>query len=394
MKILFLTDNFLPHWGGSRVIFYNICKNLPPGEIVVLTRYTKNSKEFDKKQDFKIYRILLFTLPKKFFGVFYQIPIYLFLFFATLFVICRERPQILFVGESLPSGFIAYLIKKMLALPYVVFTFAEDITILSMFKRESRIQHSVLNSADKVIATCSFIEGFLRKEIGIPPQRILKILPGIGEEIINFQIDRDRLSKIKSELQLEDKKVIFTCARLIERKGVDNVIKSLPRVIEKIPNLIYLIGGEGEHRKNLENLVRLHRLERYVRFIGKIHHYKDLPYFYALCDIFIMPSRRLKNQDVEGFGLVFLEAGVFEKPVIGPNIGGPTDAVLDGITGLQIDPYDIDEISQALIKILSDREFAQNLGRNARKRVIDEFRWPEKVRVIYDLARNIKRLYA
>ena len=120
---------------------------------------------------------------------------------------------------------------------------------------------------------------------------------------------------------MEGKKVIFSCARLIERKGIDNVIQALPRVVENIPQVIYLIGGDGEYRNRLEGLVKENELNEYVRFLGNINHYEELPYFYALCDVFILPSRQLESFDIEGFGIVYLEANAFGKPVIGPNIG-------------------------------------------------------------------------
>jgi phosphatidylinositol alpha-1,6-mannosyltransferase len=393
MKILLITDNFLPHLGGSRIFFYNLCKCLPKKEISVLTRCAKKAENFDRNQPFKIYRVYLFKLSRKIFWTFYELPIYFNLFFSALFIIKKEKIKIVWAGETLPCGLVALLLKKILGLPYIIFTFAEDITILSKLNRERKIGWYVLRNADLVIATCSFVENLLKEKVKVDSKKIVKILPGIDEEIINFKLDEEKIIHYKKELGLDNKKVLFTCARLIERKGIDNVIKTLPLIKEKIPNVIYLIAGEGEYKNKLEDLVKKEGLEIYVKFLGNLDHYKELPYFYYLCDIFIMPSRQLENYDIEGFGLVFLEAGAFEKPVIGPNIGGPTDAIVDKVTGLQVNPYDINEIAKAIITLLSDKEYAEKLGKKARQRVIDEFRWQDRADKIYRITQKIVNGY-
>jgi phosphatidylinositol alpha-1,6-mannosyltransferase len=112
-----------------------------------------------------------------------------------------------------------------------------------------------------------------------------------------------------------------------------------------------------------------------VIFSGRVSD-DELPEFYALGDVFAMPSRaRLDSYDVEGFGLVFLEAGASAKPVVAGRSGGIEDAVVDGFTGLIVDPSDVRDISQALIRLLTNNELRSMLGRQGRERVQKEFTW-------------------
>ena len=95
-----------------------------------------------------------------------------------------------------------------------------------------------------------------------------------------------------------------------------------------------------------------------------------------------MPCRELNNGDIEGFGIVFLEAGMYEKPVIGGRSGGAVEAVEQGVNGLLVDPNSINEIAQALISLLTNKDKAQSLGEKGRKRVFDKFNWREQSKKI------------
>jgi len=138
-----------------------------------------------------------------------------------------------------------------------------------------------------------------------------------------------------------------------------------------------LIIGDGALRKELEDLVKKLKLSEHVIFVGYIaHEDEDLLKYYTACDVFIMPSREIKEKgDVEGFGIVYLEANACGKPVIGGKSGGVVDAIEDGVTGLLVDPQNINDISKALIKLLINKEYSSELGVTGRKRVEKEFNW-------------------
>jgi phosphatidylinositol alpha-1,6-mannosyltransferase len=131
----------------------------------------------------------------------------------------------------------------------------------------------------------------------------------------------------------------------------------------------YVVAGAGPEEPRLRDLAREVGCAAHVRFIGSVSG-EDLEALYAACDIFVMPSRALAQRDgVEGFGIVFLEAGACAKPVVGGRSGGISDAVLDGVTGLLVDPTDAAELEAVLIRLLDDPVEARRLGAQGRQRV-------------------------
>lgn len=388
-KILFIADNFLPHVGGSRIMFYNICRRLPAGEVFVLTKFLRGSGGFDRRQKFKIFRVFLFKLPLEIFGFLSETPLYISLFVSAIFAVLVNKSKIIFAGEALPCGLIAFLFKKFFGIPYVVFTFAEDVTIVSKLNRERIIQWMVLREADVIIATCSFVRNLL-EEIGVKPNKIKMVLPGVEDRF--FRQDNNGISALRRELGITDRRVVLTVARLIKRKGHHKVIEALPEIIKLVPNVVYLIIGKGEEEEDLKKLVREKNLGDYVKFIGGIPYYEDrLLSYYSMCDLFIMPNRTLSDGDIEGFGLVFIEAGAFGKPVIGGNTGGTSDSIIDGVTGLRINSEDVNGIASAVIRILTDTDYARRLGEAGRRRAESEFRWQDRADTIYQISQRIAK---
>jgi phosphatidylinositol alpha-1,6-mannosyltransferase len=147
----------------------------------------------------------------------------------------------------------------------------------------------------------------------------------------------------------------------------------LPEVLQKIPNLKYLIVGKGPEKTRLESIVRELGIQERVIFTGFVEH-TALPSYYCLCDLFTMPSC-VADENFESFGIVFAEASACGKPVIGSKTGGISDAVVDGVTGLLVEPNDVKGIGQALISLLTDGQLALTIGKNGRARVENELTW-------------------
>ena len=167
------------------------------------------------------------------------------------------------------------------------------------------------------------------------------------------------------------------------------VLKALPEVLKIIPNLIYLIGGTGPTRKPLESLVKSLNLKDLVKFLGYIPK-EDLSSYYHLSDMFIMPNREV-GTSVEGFGIVFIEANACKKPVIAGRSGGALDAVVDGKTGLLVNPEDHSDIAKALIKLLSNEKLAKQMGEIGYNRVKNELTWE---RIVSKMADNLNDSYS
>jgi phosphatidylinositol alpha-1,6-mannosyltransferase len=165
------------------------------------------------------------------------------------------------------------------------------------------------------------------------------------------------------------------------------VIEALPEIIKKVPNVIYLICGKGPHKKKLISLVNKNNLSDYVKFLGQLPQ-EDLTAYYQLCDVFIMPSRQLPNGDVEGFGIVFIEANLFGKPVIGGRSGGIPEAILDGQTGVLVNPIDIINIADAAIQLLTDKTLSQRLGQQGQIRARNDFDWKIQTEKIKEILKS------
>lgn len=386
MKTLLITDNFLPHSGGSRVIFYNLCANLEPAEISVLTRDIPGCGEFDRMQEFKIYRCRLKEWPWKWTKI-YELPVYFKLFIRAFHIILKEKIDLLQCGEVLPSGLVGYLLRLLTRRPYIVYTFAEEVNMLSPLNTESKVARFVLNKADCVIATCTYVQGLL-EAWGVSPQRIVKMLPAVEESF--FASQPGSIEDLRKELGLEGKKVVLTVARLVERKGHDKVIQALPKVINEVPGLIYVIIGSGPQEESLKGLVARMGLSDYVRFLGDLpHHSTRLIDYYRACDVFIMANRQLPDADTEGFGVVFAEAGALAKPVIGGISGGTGDVIRQGVNGLRIDGRDSGQIALALIQLLKDGQYARRLGEAGRMMMEREFRYAQRIKFIREIYRQM-----
>ena len=172
-------------------------------------------------------------------------------------------------------------------------------------------------------------------------------------------------------------RVILTLARVVPRKGHDQVIAALPQILATVPTAKYLIcgTGPGKYVERLRRQVEKLGLHDAVIFGGYIEP-GQLNAVYNLCDVYVMPSREIEEEgDVEGFGITFLEANACQKPVIGGNSGGIPDAVSDGETGYVVDPTDPSAIASAVTELLRDSALADRLGRQGYDRVTRLYTW-------------------
>jgi len=181
--------------------------------------------------------------------------------------------------------------------------------------------------------------------------------------------------------------IVLSVGRLVERKGFDNVIRALPIVLRRHPDLVYLIGGTGADEGRLHALVDGLGLRDHVAFHGLLPA-EELPAWYNLCDVFVMPSRSI-GSDIEGFGIALLEAGACGKPVIAGDSGGIPDAVEDGGSGILVDPENVEAIAEAILAVLADGETARRLGTRGYERVHAGFLWSHIARRYAELLEGI-----
>jgi phosphatidylinositol alpha-1,6-mannosyltransferase len=202
--------------------------------------------------------------------------------------------------------------------------------------------------------------------------QLIHIAPGISIE--NFQ-PGEKPQDLIEKYELENSPTIVCVGRLVLRKGQDKLIKALPKIKKEIPNVKLIIVGKGKLENKLKRLAkRLNVLENVV-FVGRVD-YKDLPKHFRLGDIFAMPSRsRLLGLEVEGLGIVYLEASASGIPVVGGISGGAPDAVLVGETGYVADGRDTSDIAKHVTYLLKDLKHAKELGANGRRWAETNWSW-------------------
>lgn len=211
---------------------------------------------------------------------------------------------------------------------------------IEAWERSSRLRQWSVESADLVTSVSRYTRRrFLRWARNSPSS--VRVLPNtVSDRFHPGAKPRDLIE----HLSIAGKKILLTVGRLSaeERyKGHDRVIECLPALIREIPDLVYLIVGEGKDRYRLEVLARRHGVDDKVRFLGRIGE-EDLPDYFRLADVYVMPSTG------EGFGIVFIEAVVSGVPVIAGNSDGSVDALADGRLGTLVAPHDRDSLVQAI----------------------------------------------
>jgi phosphatidylinositol alpha-1,6-mannosyltransferase len=285
-------------------------------------------------------------------------------------IMLRERPQVVQLA-TVAEGYLGLLLKRWLMLPFVVYAHGNE--ILAAMEGEWEKPRLALRQANRVLANSRFTKELIQR-IGVDADKIDVVHPGCNIDLFQpVETNPDFRRKIFGLRKCDY--VILTVGNLVERKGHDMVIRALPAVQKVIPDVTYLVVGDGRYRSHLEQLAVTMGVRNCVAFAGQVPD-RDLPEIYSLCDVFVMPSReRLDQCDVEGFGLVYLEANACGKPVIGGRSGGIPDAIVDGVTGLLVEPHDPKEIANALIQLLRDRELSTRMGHEGRKRVVRDFTW-------------------
>jgi len=214
--------------------------------------------------------------------------------------------------------------------------------------------------------------------------KLVRLHPGVDHE--HFRPDAGGAAR-RAALGLGDVPVIVCVSRLVRRKGQDMLIRALPAIRARVPEATLLIVGAGPDESRLRGLAAAVGADA-VRFTGGVSH-AELPSYYGAGDVFAMPCRtRLRGLDVEGLGMVYLEASACGLPVVAGNSGGAPDAVLPGVTGTLVDGRDATGVAATITDLLRDRPRAAELGRRGRAWAVAEWGWDRQVRRLAELLRN------
>jgi phosphatidylinositol alpha-1,6-mannosyltransferase len=239
------------------------------------------------------------------------------------------------------------------------------------------LRRRVYRTADALFPVSTFVAGLV-EAAGGDPIRMTVVNNGTDPTLF---APADAIA-LRAALGLGHRPTILTVCRLIARKGVDATLRALPRVRGHLPDVVYLVVGDGPDLPRLRALAAELGVEEHVRFLPGVD-YDLTPAYYNAADVVTMPCRD-DPPEVEGFGIVFLEANACGKPVVGTYAGGIPDAIRHGETGLLVEPDDRDRLADAIVTLLTTPDTAARLGRQGREHVLREANWDAVAHRIFE----------
>lgn len=364
-NILVLSEIFPPQNGGSGRWLWEIFKRIDSYKVSFVADKNISSSEFDTKSEKLIYRINLKSSQwgiKSFVGLFYYAKNII-----KILAICKkQRIHHVFCGRCLPEGLMAYAVNKISGVRYSCFVHGEDIETARSSRELTVLTRAVMSKSDNLICNSQNSASIVRDKWDMPEKKIKVMYPGVDVHHFTNNKDESRPSG------WDDKLILLTVGRLQKRKGHDAMISALPAIKKKYPNIHYCIVGDGPEKESLKHHVSELRLDDCVEFIYDLSD-KDLATYYRNCSLFILPNRAV-GKDIEGFGMVLIEAQASGKPVVAGDSGGTSETMIVGKTGFIINCENKENIAEALISILDETDL-EVMGEQGRRFVEQNFDW-------------------
>lgn len=363
--ILVITNDFGPRTGGIETFVIGLLERIVDCKVIVFTSQQGNTSEYDQ-QWLKKFGVQVIRDRSK-------------ILLPSVRVAKRAKEiaqshnvEVLVFGAAAPLALMAPRLRKAGIKKIIALTHGHEVWWARIFPFNLAMKR-IGNSVDHLTYLGEFTRQAISRSLSQKSiDSMVKIAPGIDTS--HFSPQADAIHR-RTELGLEGKKIIVSVGRLVHRKGQDKLIEAFPTIVREIPNAHLLIVGEGPYRADLEKLVERLSLTENVTFVGRIF-YDDLPSYLSASDVFVMPSRsRFFGLEVEGLGIVYLEASACAIPVVAGISGGAPDAVQEGITGLCVDGTNAAQIAEAVIHICSDSKRAAKMGLAGRNWVIEQWRW-------------------
>ncbi len=366
MKTLLITLEYPPKIGGIASYVYNFVSHLQTDQLIVYAPKIKEDKEYDAKNDWKTYRF------NPYFSFFW--PRWLRLFLQIRKIIKKEKIEKIYVHHVLPSGYVAFLCKKIYKIPYYIFFHGTDLEV--GLKKKARKIKMVCKNADKIVVSGEFLKNKLISRLEDLENKIIILHPCPGDLFLTPQ-DPEELENLKAKLALKGKKVLISVGRLADGKGFPHMVRLLPKILEKIPNLVWLVIGDGPKKEELIKNIQKNYLQNVTRFMGLVP-LADLPKYYQMADAFVLLTHKDEGLE-EGWGTVFLEASASGLPVIAGRVGGVEETVENLVTGILVDIYQDQGVVSAITEILRNSEYAKQMGEAGRERILREFTWEKQI---------------
>ncbi|MFJ5215009.1 glycosyltransferase family 4 protein [Streptomyces sp. NPDC088354] len=363
-KTLIVTNDFPPRPGGIQAFVHSMALRLDPGQVVVYASTWRDGSEvarFDAEQPFPVVRdrtSMLLPTPRV---------------TAQAAGLLREHGcTSVWFGAAAPLGLMAPALRKAGARRIVATTHGHEAGWAQL-----PASRQLLRRIGEGTDTITYLGEYTRSRIApaLTPRaaaRMVQLPPGVDEKTFHPASGGD---KVRARLGLADRPVIVCVSRLVPRKGQDTLILGLPRILAVQPDAVLLVVGGGPYANELKRLAAQTGVTDSVVFTGAVP-WEELPAHFGAGDVFAMPCRtRRRGLDVEGLGIVYLEASATGLPVVAGDSGGAPDAVLDGETGWVVRGGVPEDAADRILALLGDAELRQRMGEHGRKWVEDAWRW-------------------
>ena len=356
MRTLVVTNDFPPRPGGIQAFVHSLASRLPQDEVVVYAPTWKGSDDFDAAQHFPVVRhptSLMLPVPD--------------VLRRAREVARGEGCDRVWFGAAAPLG----LLARPLGLERAVASTHGHEVAWALLPGARQVLRKIGREVDVVTYLGAYTRTRLAPALGAGA-RLEQLPSGVDTAVFRPGCGGD---EVRRRIGLIDRPVIVCVSRLVPRKGQDVLIRALPAVRARVPEAALLLVGGGPDAARLQRLAAEHGVADSVVLTGSVP-WEELPAHYDAGDVFAMPCRtRRAGLEVEGLGIVFLEASATGLPVVAGRSGGSPDAVLDGETGQVVDGRSVPAVAQALTALLLDPERARLMGQAGRSWVEREWRW-------------------
>jgi len=359
-RTLLITNDFPPRPGGIQQFVHNLAVRQPPGSLVVLASTWRGAAAFDSEQPFEVVREAT--------GVLLPTP-----------AVARRAAELVrahgcdrvWFGAAAPLGLLAEGLRRDAGVERAVaLTHGHEIGWAAL-PGARQLLRRIARGNDVITYLGDYQRTRLARALGGLTD-LQRLAPGVDVDAFHPGVDG---SAVRGRHGLTGRPVIVCVSRLVPRKGQDMLIRALPAVRRQVPDAALLLVSGGPYRQKLERLAREQGVEQDVVFTGSVP-WAELPEHYAAGDVYAMPCRtRAAGLDVEGLGIVYLEASATGLPVVGGDSGGAPDAVREGETGYVVGGRDVPALAARLTDLLSDPTRAKAMGEAGRAWVERDWRW-------------------
>lgn len=350
LRVLLITPDFPPAFGGIQRLLHRITSAMPNAEVRVLTQAAAGSADFDESAGVLVRRAPVVGRRAMVRNAVFNL--------TGMTALGRWKPDVILNGHVVTSP-LARAASLRFGAPSVLYVYGKEVA-----GRKGLAAWGMRHSA-AAVAVSEYTKSQLVEAAGE------KFAPAV--HVVYPGVD---IPSRSARARTGDSVTMLTIGRLRDwYKGHDKVMEALPSVLERVPELRWVVLGEGRRRTELERRAAELGVAHAVNFRGAVDD-SEKEHWLGVADAFVMPARYPRGEVAgEGFAMVYLEAAVWGVPSIAGNIGGPKEAVLDRETGLLVDPESVDDIASAIIELATDSKLAQTLGERARNRAENDFTW-------------------